>query len=128
MTREELFARATEGEPARVATGPLYADFHEIQDDRYLEVDLVEERPEWAEKIREGLWVGLTDGAHTCEGTVVAVERIRRLIYVELDYSTWRSPNSGIWMHDVDAQSNRFEGLRLKPDPGRWQRHRRGQP
>jgi hypothetical protein len=104
MTKEELVARAAAGEPAQVATGPLYADFNDVENHRYLEVDL-EQRPEWVGELREGLRVGLSDGYHTCEGTIVATERIRRLIYVELDWSSWRSPRSGIRMDDVDVGS-----------------------
>jgi hypothetical protein len=88
----------------------LWADFNDIEDDDYVVVDLdSSEIANGEDDLHEGTRVDLSDGAHECQGEIVAVDLANRLVRVKLDWATWHSTISRITM-ESDVNSIIFEG------------------
>jgi hypothetical protein len=72
----------------------LWADFNDIEEGNYVVADLDYAQFFRDEDLHEGAPVNLFDGGgHECQGVIVAVDSGNRLVRVELDWTTWRSPS-----------------------------------
>jgi hypothetical protein len=69
----------------------LWTDFNDIEENGQVWADLDYAQFFFEHELRAGNTSELTDGAgHECIGTIVRVDLDRRMVWLEIDWDTWR--------------------------------------